>query len=103
MNPKVLARAVMYQRSRSGQGNWVVGRLDDVKAADPPAGMEDAHRELEIVNAANTQYLDTYKSYLYNRLQRKGSDSKDYTVLQHEIVNVFAAIDAGKWAWATVW
>ena len=90
-DPKVLRAAVMYQRSGLGKA-LVVGRLDDVKAKLTAAGMEDAHRELEIVNAANTQYLDTYKSYLYNRLQRKGSDSKDIHRLAARDRHVFAAL-----------
>ena len=90
-DPKVLRAAVMYQRSGLGKA-LVVGRPDDVKAKLTAAGMEDAHRELEIVNAANTQYLDTYKSYLYNRLQRKGSDSKDIHRLAARDRHVFAAL-----------
>lgn len=90
-DPKVLRAAVMYQRSGLGKA-LVVGRPDDVKAKLTAAGLEDAHRELEIVNAANTQYLDTYKSYLYNRLQRKGSDSKDIHRLAARDRHVFAAL-----------
>lgn len=90
-DPKVLRAAVMYQRSGLGKA-LVVGRADDVKAKLTAAGMEDAYRELEVVNAANTQHLDTYKSYLYNRLQRKGSDSKDIHRLAARDRHVFAAL-----------
>jgi len=90
-DPKVLRAAVMYQRSGLGKA-LVVGRSDDVKAKLTAAGMEDAYRELEVVNAANTQHLDTYKSYLYNRLQRKGSDSKDIHRLAARDRHVFAAL-----------
>jgi len=56
-------------------------------------------RELEIVNAAQYQYRGyRNKSYLYNRLQRKGSTARTYTVLQHENRHVFRRIDAGTWA-----
>ncbi|MBQ0716124.1 MAG: NADP-dependent malic enzyme [Sulfitobacter litoralis] len=90
-DPKVLRAAVMYQRSGLGKA-LVVGRADDVKAKLTAAGMEDAYRELAVVNAANTQHLDTYKSFLYNRLQRKGSDSKDIHRLAARDRHVFAAL-----------
>jgi len=90
-DPKVLRAAVMYQRSGLGKA-LVVGRPDDVKAKLTAAGMEDAYRELEVVNAANTQHLETYKSFLYNRLQRKGSDSKDIHRLAARDRHVFAAL-----------
>ena len=70
-DPKVLRAAVTYQRSGLGKA-LVVGRAEDVKVKLEAAGMADAVRELEVVNAANTQHLDTYKDFLYNRLQRKG-------------------------------
>ena len=59
-DPRVLRAAVMYQRGGLGKA-LVVGRENDVKAKLEEAGMGDAYRELEIVNAANTQHLDTYK------------------------------------------
>lgn len=90
-DPKVLRAAVMYQRSGLGKA-LVVGRADDVKAKLTAAGMEDAYRELEVVNAANTQHLETYKSFLYDRLQRKGSDSKDIHRLAARDRHVFAAL-----------
>ena len=90
-DPKVLRAAVMYQRSGLGKA-LVVGRPDDVKAKLTAAGMEDAYREIEVVNAANTQHLETYKSFLYNRLQRKGSDSKDIHRLAARDRHVFAAL-----------
>ena len=90
-DPKVLRAAVMYQRSGLGKA-LVVGRPDDVKAKLTAAGMEDAYREIEVVNAAKTQHLETYKSFLYNRLQRKGSDSKDIHRLAARDRHVFAAL-----------
>ena len=90
-DPKVLRAAVMYQRQGLGK-SLVVGRSDDLKAKLVAAGMEDAIRELEVVNAANTQHLDTYKSYLYNRLQRRGFDSKDIHRLAATDRHVFAAL-----------
>ncbi len=90
-DPKVLRAAVMYQRQGLGKA-LVVGRSDDVKAKLVAAGMEDAIRELEVVNAANTQHLETYKSFLYNRLQRRGFDKKDIHRLAATDRHVFAAL-----------
>ncbi|MEC9310566.1 MAG: phosphate acyltransferase, partial [Pseudomonadota bacterium] len=53
-DPRVLRAAVTYQRSGFGKA-LVVGRADDVKAKLEAAGLGDAVRELEVVNAANTQ------------------------------------------------
>ncbi|MFG6529290.1 MULTISPECIES: NADP-dependent malic enzyme [unclassified Sulfitobacter] len=90
-DPKVLRAAVMYQRAGLGKA-LVVGREDDVRAKLEEAGMADAVRELEVVNAANTQHLATYKDFLYGRLQRKGFDSKDIHRLASRDRHVFAAL-----------
>ncbi len=90
-DPKVLRAAVMYQRAGLGKA-LVVGREDDVRAKLEEAGMEDAVRELEVVNAANTQHLETYKDFLYGRLQRKGFDRKDIHRLASRDRHVFAAL-----------
>ena len=90
-DPKVLRAAVMYQRQGLGKA-IVVGRTDDVKAKLIAAGLEDANRELEVVNAGNTQHLDVYKSFLYDRLQRKGFDSKDIHRLAATDRHVFASL-----------
>ncbi|MGB5866007.1 MAG: NADP-dependent malic enzyme [Sulfitobacter sp.] len=90
-DPKVLRAAVMYQRQGFGKA-YVVGRADDVKAKLIAAGLEDATRELEVVNAANTQHLDMYKSYLYDRLQRRGFDRKDIHRLAATDRHVFGAL-----------
>ncbi len=89
-DPRVLRAAVMYQRSGFGKA-IVVGRSDDVKQKLFEAGMEDAARELEVVNAANTQHFETYKTFLYDRLQRKGFDQKDVHRLAGRDRHVFAA------------
>ena len=88
---KVLRAAVMYQRAGLGKA-LVVGREDDVRAKLEASGMEDAVRELEVVNAANTQHLETYKDFLYGRLQRKGFDRKDIHRLASRDRHVFAAL-----------
>ena len=90
-DPRVLRAAVMYQRNGLGKA-LVVGRDDDVRAKLQAAGMGDAARELEIVNAANTRYLETYKDFLYSRLQRKGHDEKDIHRLAARDRHVFAAL-----------
>ncbi|MCR8825481.1 phosphate acyltransferase [Photobacterium sp. TY 1-4] len=90
-DPRVLRAAVMYQRS--GLGNaLVVGRNDDVKAKLEAAGLGDAVREIEVVNAANTQYLETYKTFLYDRLQRRGYDRSDIHRLAARDRHVFSAL-----------
>ena len=90
-DPRVLRAAVMYQRSGMGKA-LVVGRQDDVREKLEAAGMAEAVRELEIVNAANTQHLTTYKEFLYNRLNRKGFDSQDIHRLAARDRHVFSAL-----------
>ncbi|MWD27094.1 NADP-dependent malic enzyme [Aquicoccus sp. SCR17] len=90
-DPRVLRAAVMYQRTGFGKA-LIVGREADVKAKLEAAGMPDAVRELEVVNAANTGQLETYKEFLYHRLQRKGYDQTDIHRLAARDRHVFAAL-----------
>ena len=90
-DPRVLRAAVMYQRSGLGKA-LVVGRDSDVKAKLDAAGLSDAVREIEVVNAANTRHLSTYKEYLYGRLQRKGHDRHDIHRLAARDRHVYAAL-----------
>jgi malate dehydrogenase (oxaloacetate-decarboxylating)(NADP+) len=90
-DPRVLRAAVLYQRSGLGKA-LVVGRADDVKTKLEATGLGDAVRELEIVNAANTNNLDTYKDFLYGRLQRRGFDNKDIHRLAARDRHVFGAL-----------
>lgn len=90
-DPRVLRAAVTYQRSGFGTA-LVVGRPDDVKAKLEAAGLGDAARELEIVNAANTTHLESYKAHLYERLQRRGFDSADVHRLAARDRHVFSAL-----------
>jgi malate dehydrogenase (oxaloacetate-decarboxylating)(NADP+) len=90
-DPRVLRAAVNYQRSGLGKA-LVVGRASDVKAKLEEAGLADAIRELEVVNAANTPHLETYKSFLYDRLQRKGFDRSDIHRLASRDRHVFSAL-----------
>ena len=88
---RVLRAAVMYQRSGLGKA-LVVGRADDVKRRLEEAGLNDAVSEIEVVNAANTQHLDVYKSFLYERLKRKGFDRQDIHRLAARDRHVFSAL-----------
>jgi malate dehydrogenase (oxaloacetate-decarboxylating)(NADP+) len=90
-DPRVLRAAVMYQRSGFGKA-LVVGRETDVKAKLEEAGLGDAVREVEVVNAANTQHLNRYKDVLYGRLQRKGYDHQDIHRLAARDRHVFGAL-----------
>ena len=90
-DPRVLRAAVEYQRQGMGKA-LVIGRSADVKTKLEAAGLGDAVRELEIVNAANTQHLDTYKEFLYKRLQRKGFDRADVHRLASRDRHVFSAL-----------
>ena len=90
-DPRVLRAAVAYQRAGLGK-SIVVGREADVKEKLEAAGLPEAVRELEIVNAANTRHLDTYREFLYNRLQRAGQDRQDIHRLAARDRHVFAAL-----------
>ena len=90
-DPRVLRAAVQYQRSGFGHA-LVVGREPDVVEKLRAAGMADAADELEIVNAANTPYLDEYKAFLYSRLQRKGFDRHDVHRLAARDRHVFSSL-----------
>ncbi|MFY0633526.1 MAG: NADP-dependent malic enzyme [Vannielia sp.] len=88
---RVLRAAVAYQRQGCGKA-LVVGREEDVRDRLEGAGLGDAVRELEIVNAANTAQLDEYKEFLYARLQRKGIDRQDVHRLAARDRHVFGAL-----------
>lgn len=90
-DPRVLRAAVQYQRAGFGKA-LVVGRPDDVRQKLTAEGLEDAVRELHVVNAANTDHLATYKDFLYRRLQRKGYDRHDIHRLASRDRHVFASL-----------
>ncbi len=90
-DPRVLRAAVAYQRSGFGQA-LVVGRETDVKEKLTAEGLADATGELEVVNAANTAHLESYKSFLYERLQRRGHDAQDIHRLATRDRHVFGAL-----------
>ena len=90
-DPRILRAAVAYQRAGLGKA-LVVGRDADVKEKLEAAGLGDAVRELEIVNAANPRHLETYKDFLYKRLQREGFDRHDVHRLATRDRHVFSAL-----------
>ncbi|MEM6728693.1 MAG: phosphate acyltransferase, partial [Pseudomonadota bacterium] len=73
---RVLRAAVAYQRQGLGQA-VVIAREDEVKADLEALGLGDAFGEIEVMNARKSAHLDTYKAFLYERLQRKGFDAQD--------------------------
>jgi malate dehydrogenase (oxaloacetate-decarboxylating)(NADP+) len=90
-DPRVLRAAVAYQRAGLGKA-IVVGREPDVKEKLTAAGLEEAVAELEVVNAANTRHLESYKAFLYERLQRHGFDQIDIHRLAARDRHVFSAL-----------
>ena len=88
---RVLRAAVAYQRNGFGKA-IVVGRENDVEARLTAEGLADAVDEIEVINAAKTQHLETYKEFLYSRLQRKGFDGADIHRLAARDRHVFAAL-----------
>ncbi len=88
---RVLRAAVAYQRNGVGKA-IVIGREEDVKQKLDSVGLADAVRELEVVNAANTPHLETYKTFLYDRLQRKGFDRTDIHRLAARDRHVFGSL-----------
>ena len=90
-DPRVLKAAVTYQRSGLGK-SLVIGRDDDVRFKLDELGLVDAIKEVEVVNAAKTEHLDTYKDFLYDRLNRKGFDPADVHRIASRDRHVFAAL-----------
>ncbi|SOC06774.1 NADP-dependent malic enzyme [Rhodobacter maris] len=90
-DPRVLRAAVAYQRGGMGTA-LVVGRESHVKEQLEAAGIGDAYRELQIVNSTNCKHIETYKDFLYRRLQRQGMDREDAHKLATRDRHVFAAL-----------
>ncbi|MBL4813468.1 MAG: NADP-dependent malic enzyme [Rhodobacteraceae bacterium] len=90
-DPRVLRAAVQYHRSGFGRA-LVVGREAEVLEMLTAEGMADAIGDIEIVNAAITDQLDSYKEFLSERLQRKGFDRQDIHRLAARDRHVFAAL-----------
>ena len=90
-DPRVLRAAVQYQRNGLGKA-LVIGREAEVAELLTSEGLADAVSEIEVVNAKNTSHLSTYKSFLYDRLQRKGFDRSDIHRLAARDRHVFGAL-----------
>ncbi len=90
-DPRVLRAAVQFQRAGLGKA-LVVGRPDDVRDKLTAEGMADAVTELEVVNASTTAHLETYKDFLYKRLQRHGYDHQDVHRMASRDRHIFAAL-----------
>ena len=90
-DPRVLRAAVAYHRNGYGEA-LVVGREAEVAAQLKSEGLGDAVDEITVVNAANTSHFETYKSFLYKRLQRSGFDRADIHRLASRDRHVFAAL-----------
>ncbi len=90
-DPRVLRAAVAWQRSGQGKA-LVVGRESDVKAKLEAVGLGDAVRELTVVNSANSRHIETYRDFIYRRLQRRGVDREDAHRLANRDRHVFAAL-----------
>ncbi|MFB2533226.1 NADP-dependent malic enzyme [Paracoccus sp. p4-l81] len=88
---RVLRAAVAYQRNGLGQ-SLVVGREEDVRAKLEGAGLGDAYREIKVVNAGNSKHVETYRDFLYGRLQRKGYDVEDAHKMTTRDRHIFAAL-----------
>ena len=90
-------RRLSARGPRQGPGRRPRGRCEATSST--AAGLADAVRELEVVNAANTPHLETYKEFLYDRLQRKGFDQHDIHRLGAARPARLRGADAGAWAW----
>lgn len=90
-DPRVLRAAVQYQRAGMGKA-LVVGREPDVAAKLDESGLADAAAELEVVNAAISPHFQTYREFLYGRLQRKGFDQQEVHRLASRDRHVFASL-----------
>ena len=90
-DPRVLRAAVAWQRGGMGR-SLVVGRETDVREKLTIAGLADAMREIEIVNAGNSPHLNAYHHTLYARLQRRGIDREDAVKLANRDRHIFASL-----------
>ena len=88
---RVLKAAIAYRRDGLGHP-IVVGREPDIRQKLASEGLERHLDAFEIVNAATTGNLETYKAFLYARLQRQGYDQADCHKLASRDRHVFAAL-----------
>ncbi|MEE9452979.1 MAG: NADP-dependent malic enzyme [Paracoccaceae bacterium] len=88
---RVVRAAVAYKRSGLGEP-VVVGRPEEIQEFLNTAGMPEAIDEIEIINAAMIDNLNEYKSFLYDRLQRKGFDQRDCHIMASRDRHVFSSL-----------
>ncbi len=87
---RVLKAAIAYRRDGLGEP-VVVGREGDIREKLGAEGLLDAFEGIEVVNAARTEHLETYKDFLYERLQRKGYDRSDVHRMAARDRHIFSA------------
>ncbi len=87
---RVLKAAIAYRRDGLGEP-VVVGREGDIREKLGQEGLLDAFEGIEVVNAARTEHLETYKDFLYERLQRKGYDRSDVHRMAARDRHIFSA------------
>ncbi len=87
---RVLRAAIAYRREGLGDP-IVVGRDADIRRKLSEEGILDAFEGIAVVNAATTEHLETYKDFLYGRLQRKGYDRSDIHRMAARDRHVFSA------------
>ncbi|MGB0504941.1 MAG: NADP-dependent malic enzyme [Pikeienuella sp.] len=87
---RVVRAALAYQRGGMGRA-IVVGREEEVARLLTEAGMADAVGELQVLNAANSPYLDHYVDELYEKLQRRGHLKRDCYRMVARDRHIFAA------------
>lgn len=87
---RVLKAAIAYRREGLGEP-VVVGREREIREKLKTEGILDTFEGIEIANAAGTEHLETYKAFLYDRLQRKGYDRSDVHRMAARDRHVFSA------------
>ncbi len=87
---RVLRAAIAYRREGLGHP-VVVGREVDIRRRLEAEGILDTFEGIEVVNAATTEHLESYKDFLYARLQRKGYDRSDIHRMAARDRHIFSA------------
>ncbi|MBJ3761557.1 NADP-dependent malic enzyme [Maribius pontilimi] len=88
---RVVRAAIAYHRNGMGEA-VVVGREPEIRAMLRAEGLESAMHHIEVVNAATTEHLSSYKDFLYKRLQRRGFDATDIHRMAGRDRHIFSAL-----------
>jgi malate dehydrogenase (oxaloacetate-decarboxylating)(NADP+) len=83
--------AALIMRDNGYAKPILVGRLNKIEPILSKIGVDLSLEGIEIVNAANSDHLDIYINFLYQRLQRKGYLYRDCARLVKSDRNIFAA------------